>query len=76
MRVSQRVIEVPGYFEIALNKNRKARATFESFPYSKRRDYVAWLTGAKREATHDKRLATAIEWLQEGKSRNWKYENC
>ncbi len=75
-RGSQRVIEVPDYFRTALNKNRKARATFESFPYSKRRDYVDWLTEAKREATRDKRLATAIEWLQEGKSRNWKYENC
>lgn len=69
-------IAVPDYFQEALNENKKACATFDGFPYSKRRDYVEWLTDAKREATRVKRTATAIEWLAEGKSRNWKYENC
>lgn len=75
-RRPQRAVEVPDYFLAALRKNRKAKTVFENFPYSKRRDYVEWLTSAKREATRDKRLATAIEWLAEGKSRNWKYESC
>lgn len=69
-------VKVPGYFQKALEDNPQALATFDGFPYSKRRDYVEWLTSAKRKVTREKRLATAIGWLAEGKSRNWKYENC
>jgi len=35
---------------------------------------VEWVTEAKTEETRDKRLATAVEWIAEGKGRNWKYE--
>jgi uncharacterized protein YdeI (YjbR/CyaY-like superfamily) len=66
-------IEVPDYFLKALKKNKKALATFEAFSSSHRREYLEWLTEAKQEATRQKRLATAIEWLAEGKPRNWKY---
>ncbi|MBY0572240.1 MAG: YdeI/OmpD-associated family protein, partial [Undibacterium sp.] len=48
----------------------------EAFSYSKKKDYVVWYTEAKTDATRDKRLAQTVEWLAEGKSRNWKYENC
>jgi uncharacterized protein YdeI (YjbR/CyaY-like superfamily) len=65
---------VPEYFTAALKKNKKANETFESFNFSKKKDYVEWLTEAKTEATRDKRMATALEWLAEGKSRMWKYE--
>jgi len=34
---------------------------------------VEWLTEAKRPETRQKRLATTVEWLAEGKARNWKY---
>ena len=67
---------VPDILLEALARDEAAAATFEKFPYSKRKDYVEWITGAKAEATRDKRLATTIEWLAEGKARNWKYENC
>ncbi len=60
----------------ALASNDKAAETFENFPPSAQREYVEWITEAKTEATRDKRLATTIEWLSEGKRRNWKYENC
>ena len=66
-------IPVPDYFAAALNKNSKARKTFESFPPSHRREYLEWITEAKREQTRNERMATAIKWLAEGKSRNWKY---
>jgi uncharacterized protein YdeI (YjbR/CyaY-like superfamily) len=65
---------IPDVLTQALKKDRKAHETFENFSYSRRKDYVEWITDAKTEATRDKRLATAIEWLAEGKSRNWKYE--
>jgi uncharacterized protein YdeI (YjbR/CyaY-like superfamily) len=67
---------VPADLAAALKKNRKAAATFEKFSPSHRRDYVEWITGAKRDETRARRLATTIEWLEDGKSRNWKYENC
>ena len=67
---------VPPYFLSALKKDKKAKATFDGFSYAKQKDYVEWVTEAKTEETRKKRLATSIEWLAEGKSRNWKYERC
>ena len=66
-------VDVPDDLEAALKKNAKARKTFEGFPSGQRREYVYWLNDAKQAATRAKRLATAIEWLSEGKPRNWKY---
>jgi uncharacterized protein YdeI (YjbR/CyaY-like superfamily) len=67
-------IPVPEPFAAALKMNKQAAVTFDSFPPSHRREYLEWITEAKRDDTRDKRIATAIEWLSEGKSRNWKYE--
>jgi uncharacterized protein YdeI (YjbR/CyaY-like superfamily) len=60
-------------FNIALDNNDKARATFENFSYSNKKEYVEWINDAKTEATRDKRLETTIDWLSEGKVKNWKY---
>ena len=60
----------------ALKKNRQARTTFDGFSPSQQREYIDWITEAKRDETRQKRLAQAIEWLAEGKPRNWKYMNC
>jgi uncharacterized protein YdeI (YjbR/CyaY-like superfamily) len=69
-------VKVPDYFLRVLRNNPKALTTFEGFPPSHKREYVEWITEAKQEATRERRLATAIEWLAQGKSRNWKYERC
>jgi uncharacterized protein YdeI (YjbR/CyaY-like superfamily) len=69
-----RPVRVPADLAAALKKNAKARATFEGFPPSHRREYVDWITAAKREETRARRLATAIAWMAEGKSQNWRYE--
>ena len=53
-----------------------ARSFFDGLAPSYKRDYIEWITSAKREATRAKRLATTIEWLNEGKKKNWKYEKC
>lgn len=66
-------IPVPDYFKKALTKNKKAKTAFEEFSLSHRNEYVQWITEAKTETTRDKRMAQTIEWLSEGKSRNWKY---
>lgn len=69
-------VKPPSDLQAALTKNAKARATYDALTPSKQREYVAWLTEAKREATRQTRLATAIEWLAAGKSRHWKYQDC
>lgn len=65
--------EVPDDLAAELAKNHKARETFERFSNSDRREYIEWITEAKRDATRAQRLATTLEWLAQGKPRNWKY---
>ena len=67
---------MPADLAQALAGNPAARASFEGFPPSARREYIEWLLEAKREDTRRKRLVQAVEWMAEGKWRNWKYENC
>lgn len=57
----------------ALAKNAKAHATFDTFPPSQKREYIEWIAGAKTDETRIRRISTTIEWLKEGKPRNWKY---
>ncbi|MCP5115482.1 MAG: hypothetical protein GY953_32045 [bacterium] len=70
VKPNKRELEVPDYFLAALGKNKKALATFEGFSYSNKREYAEWLTDAKREATRQKRIETALAWLAEGKPHN------
>lgn len=67
-------VRVPADLKAALARSAKARATFAALRPSHRREYVEWLTEAKREETRRRRLATTILWLSQGKSRNWRYE--
>lgn len=66
-------IEVPAYFTEALKQIEKAVEAFEKLSPSHKKEYLEWITEAKTETTRSKRISTALEWLQEGKSRNWKY---
>ena len=67
---------VPQDLRAAIDANAAAATTFDNFPPSCQREYVDWVTEAKRDETRAKRLAQTVEWLAEGKRRNWKYENC
>lgn len=69
-------LEVPDDLASALKKNAQARATFDGFAPGYRRDYIEWITEAKREDTRQRRLQQTVEWLAEGKPRNWKYMKC
>lgn len=70
---AKKELPVPDDLTKALGKNKKALATFENFSPSHRREYIEWITEAKAEDTRNRRLATAVEWMAEGKPRNWKY---
>ena len=63
-------------FAAALKANPKAKATLDGFPPSAQRDYLEWIADAKQDSTRAKRIATAVEWLAEGKRRHWKYQDC
>jgi uncharacterized protein YdeI (YjbR/CyaY-like superfamily) len=67
---------VPDDLAQALASNAAARASFEAFPPGARREYVEWIAEARREDTRRRRLLQAVEWMAQGKRRNWKYENC
>lgn len=69
-------LPVPAALQTALDANAKAKATWDNFAPSHRREYCEWVGEAKRETTAAARVAQTIEWLSEGKKRNWKYENC
>ena len=73
-RVAKPEVEVPAELAAALKKNKKAAAAFAAFSPGARREYAEWIVEAKREETRAKRVATAVEWLAEGKQRNWKYQ--
>ena len=70
----KKTLEIPKDFAAELKTNRAANTHFSEFAPGYQRDYIEWITGAKTEKTRQKRLATAIEWIGEGKHRNWKYE--
>ena len=68
--------DIPDDLAAALRANPAAHKTFESFPPGQKRDYVDWIVEAKKPETRERRLVQAVEWMAEGKRRNWKYENC
>lgn len=71
-----RALEIPDDLNAALDAVPAARKHFDAFTPSKQRDYAEWLTEAKTDATRARRREQAVEWIAEGKSRNWKYEKC
>lgn len=66
-------LEVPADLAAALRRNKKANQAFANFSPSHRREYIEWITGAKRSETRERRIEQTLEWLEEGKPRNWKY---
>ena len=73
-RAAAKPVKVPAYFLAALKKKRKALAAFKAFPPSHKREYVEWIDSARTDETRQRRMATALEWIASGKSRNWKYQ--
>jgi uncharacterized protein YdeI (YjbR/CyaY-like superfamily) len=69
-------LPVPEDLAAALKKSKTAAKTFAEFSPSHRKEYIEWITEAKRAETRAKRLETTLEWLGEGKARHWKYQNC
>ncbi|MFL6697445.1 MAG: YdeI/OmpD-associated family protein [Vitreoscilla sp.] len=67
---------LPDDLAAALRAQSGARKIFDAFTPSQQREYVGWIVQARREATRASRVAQAAEWIAQGKTRNWKYQNC
>lgn len=73
-RPARPALRAPADLSKAIEKSARARAVWDGFPPSSKRDYAEWIREAKQEATRVRRIATAVAWIAEGKRRNWKYE--
>ena len=69
-------LEASPEFLTALKKNKSAATAYTAFSPSCKREYLEWVADAKRPETRDRRITQAIEWIAEGKQRNWKYQTC
>ncbi|MBU6412813.1 MAG: YdeI/OmpD-associated family protein [Planctomycetes bacterium] len=72
-RKVRKPLPLPRDFAAAIAKSKTASKVFAEFSPSCKREYIEWITEAKREETRSNRIATAVEWIAEGKQRNWKY---
>jgi uncharacterized protein YdeI (YjbR/CyaY-like superfamily) len=68
-------LRMPPDFARALRATPKANRMFADFSPSKKKEYVEWIVDAKTEETRERRMETAVEWIAQGKSRNWKYQS-
>ena len=73
---AQTTPKAPAELTRAIQASPKAAAFWKTLAPGYRKEYVEWVTDAKREATREKRLLQTVEWLAEGKKRNWKYMDC
>ncbi len=76
VKAPKAAVNTPTEFTRSAKERQKSRSSFAAFSPSCKREYVEWIADAKRQETREKRIATAIEWIAEGKQRNWKYQNC
>ena len=76
VKMQKTAVETPAEFEAALKKNKAAGKAFAAFSPSCKREYVEWVADAKRPETRERRIVQAVEWIAEGKQRNWKYMEC
>jgi uncharacterized protein YdeI (YjbR/CyaY-like superfamily) len=73
-RAKKKAVAVPRELRVALSKNKLAAKAFAVFSPSCQNEYSSWIAEAKQDETRKKRVLQAIEWIANGKSRNWKYQ--
>lgn len=67
-------LKAPAWLVSALRRDEKAQTGYKGLTPGKQREYIEWLLEAKTEATREKRMAQALEYMAEGKGLNWKYQ--
>jgi uncharacterized protein YdeI (YjbR/CyaY-like superfamily) len=66
-------VRAPADLLAALRNNAAARLGYDALSPSHKREYIEWITEARRDDTRKRRVADAVEWMAEGRIRNWKY---
>jgi uncharacterized protein YdeI (YjbR/CyaY-like superfamily) len=69
----KKALPTPADLAAGLKKSAKATAAWAEFAPSHRREYIEWITEAKRPETRAERLKTTLAWVKDGKQRHWKY---
>lgn len=72
--IPKKEVEMPDSLLKALQSNKKASENFDKFPPSYKKEYAEWINNARQKATRDRRINQALEWIEEGKDKNWKYK--
>lgn len=63
----ERILDIPADLLEAMNVNPEARKTYDNLSYTSKRDYIRWITDAKKAETRQNRIKKAVEMLVEGK---------
>lgn len=63
----ERTVEVPRELQKLLSKNKAAKTFYDSLSFTNRKEYAAWISSAKKEATKEKRLNDTLVKLLKGK---------
>ncbi|MCB0792148.1 MAG: DUF1801 domain-containing protein [Flavobacteriales bacterium] len=71
---ARKTLVVPPELESVLKKDQHAMTNWEGFSYSKKKDYIEWVTDAKREETRKRRIAQAFQLIRDGLALNERYE--
>jgi uncharacterized protein YdeI (YjbR/CyaY-like superfamily) len=69
---ARKKLVIPIYIKEALATNKKAQRNFNNLANSYKRNFVGWVSSAKREETRKRRLAEAIELLEQNKKLGMK----
>lgn len=73
LETKEKIVDVPEDVQKAFKKA-KVLAYFEGLAFTHRKEYVMWISDAKKEETRRKRITQAIEKLNQKQSLNDKYK--
>jgi Bacteriocin-protection, YdeI or OmpD-Associated/Domain of unknown function (DUF1905) len=65
-----RKVDVPPDLQHALDVDLTAHTCFDSLSYTHQKEYVRWITDAKRDQTRQKRILKTIDMLKQGKNEH------
>jgi uncharacterized protein YdeI (YjbR/CyaY-like superfamily) len=57
-------VDLPEALRVKLEADSKAAAAFEKLSYTRRKEFVDWITGAKQPETQRRRITQAMAMLR------------
>ena len=62
-----RVVKIPSDVQDLLDQHPAEKGFFDTLSYTHQKEYIQWITGAKRDETRERRKLKAIEMMKAGK---------